>query len=95
MVEPDAGHDLGAFSTELHRLFDLEGEDFDHDDTDAIKVVVKVCCKHFPILRRYRGFTSLCIGYLKLRRSMLHYTASRGGNLLSTHPTTGDRANVD
>jgi hypothetical protein len=88
---------LDSFSSEIRSLVKevCEYDGFDSKDRAPMKVVAKVCCTHFSVLRRFASFDNLCESLPKLLRSMLHYTAFHGSDLLSTDPRTGDQVLIN
>jgi hypothetical protein len=80
---------LDPFVDDVRDLLEVEHPDDELENSKVTRVVVKICCKYFAIIRQWDCFQALACKHPKLHTQMLYYAAAEGGDLLGIDPRTG------
>ena len=88
---------LDPFVDDVQELLDAENPDGELGNSEVMRIVVKVCCKYFAVIRQWERFQALACKYPQLHTHMLYYAAAKGplgGDLLGTDPRTGQHVTI-
>jgi hypothetical protein len=90
----DTDNRLDPFVDDVEKLLDARDPNDELENSEMMRVTVKICCKYFAIIRQWDQFQALACNHPELHTSILYYAAAKGGNLLGTDPRTGARVAV-
>lgn len=90
----DTNRRLDPFVGDLEDLLYAKDPDDELENSEVMRVVVKICCKYFAVIRQWVCFQDLACKHPELHTGILYYAAAKGEDLLGTDPRTGDRVAV-
>lgn len=85
---------LEPFVDDVQDLLDAEHPDGELGNSEVMRVVVKIFCKYFAVIRQWDRFQALACKHPQLHTHMLYYAAANGGDLLGTDPRTGQHVTI-